>query len=498
MNIVVFAAYAMNTPHFETELELAHTHADEGDHVTILTCGGELESCDPNPYHDAPRCAKCMGRRDCGLKLIPSSVVTESFYSLTDEDRRGLDQLRTRYESHDDLKKSTVGSFDIGYAVLSSLITKTRDPEVDLTAHAALLRASLRAAWTVHRSMCHYLDTHDVDRVYVFNGRFATMRAVLRACQEKGVECFTHERARDLSRYWLLRNTTIHDIEFMHKLILDTWNAAGADSDREEVARAWYEDRDRRDIDGGFVGDQQARRLPVDWDNDKRNITVFVSSEDECASVSDAWQNPLYNSQIDGIRAIIDSLTDDPGDLHLYIRTHPNLALVDNVQTREIAKLDAPFLTVIPPADPVDTYEMMRRSASVLTFGSTTGIEAVYWGAPSILAGMAFYRDFGATYNPASHEELVELLRQQLEPRPIEPALIYAYFWPQFGVPFKYFVSDGFFSGRFKGVRIRPTRAALIRVGLLRVIYHQRVFRHLKRMFTKRSRMLRNWLQRRV
>ncbi len=76
MNVVVFAAYAINSPHFETELDLAHTHADKGDHVTILTCGGELESCDPNPYHDAPRCAKCMGKRDCGLKLIPPSVVT--------------------------------------------------------------------------------------------------------------------------------------------------------------------------------------------------------------------------------------------------------------------------------------------------------------------------------------------------------------------------------------------------------------------------------------
>ncbi len=122
MNIVVFAAYAMNTPHFETELELAHTHADEGDHVTILTCGGELESCDPNPYHDAPRCAKCMGRRDCGLKLIPQSIVTERFYRLTDDDRSELQQLRTRFDAHEDLRNLKVDGFDIGYAVLSSLI----------------------------------------------------------------------------------------------------------------------------------------------------------------------------------------------------------------------------------------------------------------------------------------------------------------------------------------------------------------------------------------
>jgi len=477
---------------------LAHKHADEGDHVTILTCGGEMESCDPNPYHDAPRCAKCIGRRDFGLKLVPPSIVTERFYRLTDEDRSELEQLRVRFDTDEELQNLKIGNFDIGYAVRSSLITKTRNPEVDLSAHDALIRASLRAAWTVHRSMCRYLDTHDVDRVYVFNGRFATMRAVLRACQEKGVECFTHERAQQRSRYWLLRNTTIHDVPVVHDLIWDTWHAAGADSDREEVARAWYETRDRGENDSSYVRDQRAKRLPGDWDNDKRNITIFVSSEDECASISDAWRNPLYNSQIEGIRAIIDSLRDDPGDLHLYVRTHPNLALVDNVQTREIAKLEAPFLTVIPPADPVDTYEMMRNSASVVTFGSTTGIEAVYWGTPSILAGMAYYREFGATYNPATHEELIELLRTELEPGLVEPALAYAYHWTGFGIPYKYFKADGVFSGRFKGKRIRPTWAALIRVGLLRLVDHRRVIRHLKRMFVSRKRMLYNKLRRRV
>lgn len=498
MNIVLFAPYAINTPHFETELDLAHTHADQGDHVTILTCGGELESCDPNLYHDAPRCAKCMGKRDCGLKLIPPSIVTESFYRLTDEDRCELDQLQTRYNSHEALKKLTIGGFDIGFAVLSSIITKTRDPGVDLVTHASLLHHLFRAAWTVHRSMCRYLDTHEVDRVYFFNGRFANMRAVLRACQAKGVECFPHERGQDPSRYILLPNTTIHDLEFVQRLIWDFWNAASDNPDREQIARQWYEARDRGDIKDGIVREQRPRRLPADWDDRKRNVTIFVSSEDECASVSEAWRNPLYDTQIDGIRAIINSLADDPGDLHLYVRAHPNLALVDNVQTRQIAKLEAPFLTVIPPADPVDTYEMMRRSESVVTFGSTTGIEAVYWGTPSILAGMAFYREFGATYNPTDHDELIRMLRSELQPKPVEPALVYAFFWPQFGVPFKYFVADGFYSGRFKGVRLRPTFRALIRMGVLRVVYPQRALRHLKRMFTKRSRLLRNRLRRRV
>ena len=498
MNVVVFAAYAINSPHFEAELEIAHRHADAGDRVTILTCGSELEACDPNPYHDAPRCAKCMGRRDSGLALLPSSIAVEPFYRLTAEDRRELDELPTQFESHEELTRLYVGQFDIGYAALSSLISQARDPEADLTAHALLLRGLLRAAWAVHRSMCRYLDTHTVDRVYVFNGRFAPMRAVLRACEEKAVEYCTHERGSDLARYTLFPNMSIHDHESIARLILDTWNAARADPDREQVARNWYESRVRGGGDIDFSRGQQRTRLPSGWDGDKRNITIFVSSEDEFAGISDDWLNPIYESQNAGLRAIIESLRADLRNIHLYIRSHPHLSLIDNTQTRALAELKTPFVTVIPPADPVDTYELMRSSACVLTFGSTTGIEAAYWGVPSILVGIAFYRNFGITYNPATNNELIRMLHTDLQPKPIEPALAYGYFWSTFGVPFKYFTADGFYSGRFKGVRVRPSLRALIRMGLLRVIYPQRVIRHLRRTVTKRVRIVRNKLRQRV
>lgn len=498
MNVVVFSAYAINSPHFEAELDIAHTHADAGDRVTILTCGSELEACDPNPYHDAPRCAKCIGRRDAGLALLPSSITVEPFYRLTEEDRREREKVPTQFKSHEELKRLYVGTFDIGYAALSSLISKVRDPEPDLAAHASLLRGLLRSAWTVHRSMFHYLETHAVDRVYVFNGRFAPMRAVLRACQEEAVECYTHERGCDLKRYILLPNTTIHDIETVHRIIWETWDTASANPDREQIARQWYEARARGEDDDSLVRGQRCKRLPSGWDGNKRNITVFVSSEDEWASIGDEWRNPLYESQNAGLQTIIDSLRADPRNIHLYIRTHPNLSLVDNVQTREIAKLEAPFVTVIPPADPVDTYELMRNSVSVLTFGSTTGIEAVYWGVPSILADVCIYGDLGVTYNPATHDELIQMLHADLQPKPIEPTLAFGYFWPTFGVPYQYFTPDGFFLGRFKGVRIRPSLAAQARIAWLGVVHPQRLVRHVKRLVTKRWRVLRNKMRRRV
>ena len=111
---------------------------------------------------------------------------------------------------------------------------------------------------------------------------------------------------------------------------------------------------------------------------------------------------------------------------------------------------------------------------------------------------LTFYRNLGVTYNPETHDELIQLLHAQLEPKPMDPTLAYGYFWPTFGIPFKHFEPDGYFSGRFHGVRIRPSPTAQARITLLRLTHPQRFVRHVKRGVTKRWRYFRNRIRRPV
>ncbi len=107
-------------------------------------------------------------------------------------------------------------------------------------------------------------------------------------------------------------------------------------------------------------------------------------------------------------------------------------------------------VTVIPARSSVSTYRLMKESDTVLTFGSSTGIEAAFWGTPSILAGKSFYRDLGATYVAKSKGDLLMLLQADLEPKGKEGALKYAYYQATYGTKFKYFQATGMRSGRFK------------------------------------------------
>ena len=60
--ILIFSPYSLNPPHFETELELAERHLDQGDEVIFLGCSSGLPACDVNSKHRLDKCLACVQR----------------------------------------------------------------------------------------------------------------------------------------------------------------------------------------------------------------------------------------------------------------------------------------------------------------------------------------------------------------------------------------------------------------------------------------------------
>jgi hypothetical protein len=460
MKVLVAAPFAINTPHYETSLELMQRHLDAGDEVVMLQCNAALFSCDANPHHAFAACAQCMYRRHAGLRLLSRPVRTAPVFSLTGEDRRALSALQLEFADIEDLKCYCPEGFDLGYAVLSSLISMLRSAEPDLHAlrNRRLLRRLMIATYAVFRSVRNYLAAEKPDRVYVYNGRYASSRAVLRAGQQAGVDVYVHEVGSTIHHYALYLNHMPHELRPAERAAREAWAAADP-AERVRVAEDYYRDLSRGVVQTWFAytKEQQAGLLPPGWDATKLNIAIYNSSEDEFAAISDEWRSPLYASQIDGLRRIIDSVAGD-ARVHLYLRVHPNLRHVSDAFTARLAQLRGPNFTLIPADSPVSSYALLWNVGKVVTFGSSMGIEATFWGKPSILAGVSLYRNLGATYNPGSHEELVRLLYADLQPAPKEGALIYGYHRRTFGIPFKYFRAESVFEGQFKSVRLRPSR----------------------------------------
>jgi hypothetical protein len=305
------------------------------------------------------------------------------------------------------------------------------------------------------------------------------------------VQCYTHERGSDLPYYALFENAMPHDLALAEREIRRAWSEADGDPRRLEIAEKFFHDRAGGKTHSWYplTASQRLGLLPSGWSPEKKNIAIFNSSDDEFAAIGDDYINPVYASQQDALERLIGSLSSGAHDIHVYLRIHPNLKGIDNYQTRRLATLKADFLTIIPADDPVSTYTLLKEADKVLTFGSTVGIEAAYWGTPSILAGQTVYRNLGGTYNPRNHEEVMALLRDNLPPKDRTPALMFGYYFSTYGIPFKYYRPLSMTKGEFKGHQLtaKPTKWPSLEQATPRALRPVRFARNA--LFTLRSRL---------
>ena len=447
MKVLFFSPLALYNPHLETEMELATLELERGNEVHWISCPGGLDRLCQERVRSSIACIGC-GQRKRQAQALLKGVQW-----------RALDLARDSKEVPEFANANEVKNFryrgvDVGSSVFSTLISLIREPKPDLQEHLRLIRECCEETMRLVDAVFLLLEKGDIDRAYVFNGRMMFFRPVVRVLQQKGIEFFVHERAGSFTRYSLCKSTYPHDLAYKKMEIEDVCAALSPEEVRTR-GRAWFEARRKGDPQGwpSFILEQVPGILPGAVSAEEKIISIFVSSEDEFESIDD-WNNRIYTDQMEGIRSI---LRDLPADFRPVIRIHPNLKVLDNSQTRALLTLSSQFDCVVVKAeDSVDTYALIEASHRVVTFGSTVGIEAVFWGKPSILAGgRSFYEDLGAVHTPRTHQEVMEMiLDQDLPARGPELALKYGAWESSYGHEFRHFRPDGFFDGSFQGHEI--------------------------------------------
>ena len=453
MKIAIISPFATVNPHFEMELELAQQHLDAGDHVEYFSCTGQLFNCDFNTFKDIQKCQECELRRTMGLQLLSEPVENLPLVTLENAEP----SLQLRFENVAQLIAYRIDDFDIGYAALSSLVSVVRDPEPDLTEHGPLLERFLKSAWQTYRFTRDLLQRKSYDRVYCFNGRFAAMRGVLRGCEAERVDCFLHERGCGKDHYELFQNHLPHDITAINRTIKRLWDAADPTT-REAIGGQWYLDRVNRVETAwkSFVTGQEQGSLPTGFSQDKKNIALFCSSDDEFVAIGDCWANELYPNQVTAIEQIATSLIKSHRDFHLWVRVHPNLIGVENQRKQDMLALSFPNVTIIAPDDKIDTYALMKAADVTASFGSSVGIEAVFWDRPSVLLGPCLYQHLEGPIRSESHQHTIELLTSHRTPPQKAGALQYGFWFQTRGYRYKYYSADTLFEGKFKGQLVYP------------------------------------------
>ncbi|MDC0230649.1 hypothetical protein OAK19_01665, partial [Aureispira] len=309
MTIGFYEPYAINTPHFERCLEIIENHLKKGDDVVFIGCQKEFKTCDVNVFNKKSICTKCTQRCNKGLNLLSKKVKTCKISSITPQTQKKIDDFINNIPitTIEDLKKIKYKNFDIGYAVASSLISVFRNNKPNPKKLKKLLLKFFEDALTIYFSVADHIVNEKIEKLYLFNGRYAHQRAALRAAEYNNINYCVHEVSFSLDKYTLHHNALPHDLENRIRLINEQWSSADKDS-RNNIGASFYEDMEKGNLSTKkyyYAKNQKQGLLPSNWNKSKENIVIFNSSDDEFAAIGDTWKQPIYNSQHDGIKQII-------------------------------------------------------------------------------------------------------------------------------------------------------------------------------------------------
>jgi len=338
-----------------------------------------------------------------------------------------------------DIKNIQYKDVMIGYAVLSSYITYTRNPNplMDINNNKKISYLLNQCARLVDKTD-EIIEDINFDAVYLYNGRLFETRPLMDLSVKKGIPFYCNEvkggpRSDESYLKVQFKNSLSHDVKNNYERIKYVWNNSSlSDSEKREIGESFYTNR-RNGIPAGdivYTNSQIEGKLPAGWNNEKTNIVFFNSSEDEFSALGKEFdQYSLFPSQLEGIESIINFFQKDD-KYHFYLRVHPNLRNVQFSYHTELYLLPNKYknITVIPAADSVSTYDLMDKADKIIVFGSTMGAEASYWGLPVILLAGSFYYFSDICYIPNTIEELRSQIESPLPPKNKENAIRYGYY----------------------------------------------------------------------
>ena len=258
-------------------------------------------------------------------------------------------------------------------------------------------------AWAYDQTI-ELIRQRELSTIVVFNGRFTHDRAAAAAADALGVQVLYYDTG-GLDTDFDLTDHTTHDWDALQGRMLDLWDRWG--DDRENIAHAWFANREDHSEPGieVFIGIQQSNHLP-ELPQGQKLVVFFSSSGDEMVEMDLDWSQ-YFESQEQAVRTLAQVCAELP-DTTLVVRTHPHMRLkpTDDL-ARWVAAIESIGNNVhIPPDSPTDSYALMRVADRVITYGSTSGIEAAYRERPVAVMGPSAYQLLGCVTPLHSADDL--------------------------------------------------------------------------------------------
>ena len=398
------------TESFELTLARALDLKRQAVPLCLLYCNGTTKGCVVNPFKFSMICSHCKSVLNRALNENFNDVVAlpiDNFDPGVDNDLDAINGLK-------------IWKAKLWQGVVSTIMTFYRiDINIESKEQGScrLLFSTMAKNFDaysnyVYLCLSKYLSTNNPARIEFFNGRIVPGIAAMSAAVQQGVNFTVIEVSGFGYPIFLAHNHSVHDLSYL-KTRLKNYISDNR-FDAELGVRFFENRRSGMATDGpSFLGRQKPGY--VSCPPGLKIIAIFLSSPDEFEISGDQWFTLASKAPASFVIKLRQKLSDE---YLVVVRMHPNQDGDKTGKTKQIMDQlsDVRGLLLIKPKDRQSTYELIDVCSCVLSFGSTVGLEATYWGKVSLLAGRAPWEDTGVAYVVKSPTEAVELIKSKPAP----------------------------------------------------------------------------------
>lgn len=397
-----------------------------GARVDFLLCDGALPACQMTKFNGSPpekllamkttpRCQKCVTHSDAkfdplGLKIHKySDFLTDSDYNqaVIISNSIDFDQIR-EYTSEGEAIGEHAYAGALRYYGRGDL-----DGEND---GEAILRRFFRSA-LISSLALNNLYRHSKYDIAVFHHGIYTPQGIIGEVSRKfGIHVVNWNASYRKNTFIFSHNNTYH-----HTMIdepIETWIDSSMDSDCVEKIDNYL--LSRRDGSADWIWfhehpennfNELAMRLGIDLSKPCIGMLTSVVWDAQLH-----YKDNAFPSMLDWVLDTIEYFRGRP-DLQLLLRIHPAeiRGMVPSRQKMfdEIHRIVSSIpnnVIIISPENQASTYALMDQCDSVIIYNTKTGIELAAQGIPVIVAGEAWVRNKGFTFDAKNPDEYHKIL----------------------------------------------------------------------------------------
>jgi hypothetical protein len=344
-----------------------------------------------------------------GIRVIPwTALLSKDDFWLIAKEVRKVSALIGQFKNWDDFEYNEL---PIGRILMSSYARIEGARKFPLSHVPPTMRQSVIKQVLVAHYTFRNLNLN-IDEIIFSNGRGPTDATILAMARKVDIAWLALESGANSGKYFVYKNSP-HYAPDWWVAISEYSKSTSLDELKHNAETYWAKKLIGLDEISNRDWSQEFERGSLPLNLPKKFVSYFCTSEHEVPVFDDFEEpRPEFKTQLEAVRALA-TVCSKMG-LTLVVKRHPNSISkrgVDNEKVLWEWAENSKEILYLDPYSKVDTYALLKQSTAVLSYKSSTGIEAAALGIPSRSLGPAKWA-FTEESRADSSEKIIEFLKK--------------------------------------------------------------------------------------